>query len=608
MLPAVIDPPIILLPPGLTKCRTVRTAATQQSSDARERGRRTGWIGWLALGMKIVWCYPRTRAVQPCPYGVAMHELLQRIERLNEIGIALSAERDPSRLLETILRSAKDLTGADGGSLYLVRDDAVAFEIMSTDSLGIELGGTTGQPIPFDPLPLHVDGEPNETMVVTNCVLKERTINIPDTHTAEDYDFSGTRAFDQKTGYDTRAVLTVPMRNHENVVVGVLQLINPIEDGEIVPFSESTQRLAESLGSQAAIALTNKRLLDDLQELFVSFVRLIAEAIDEKSPYTGAHCRRVPELTMMLADAVHETDRGPLADFRMSEDERYALHIAGWLHDCGKITTPEYVMDKSTKLETIRDGIDEVATRFAALAAERRAEFAERIGAARATGDDDAADTLARERDAELEGLADDLEFLRRCNVGGEFMADEDLERVAGIARHTWTDSTGERRPLLTPEEVENLGIRRGTLNDEERRIIQHHMVATIRMLEQLPFPRHLENVPEYAGGHHERVDGGGYPRGLTREEMSVPARVMAIADIFEALSAADRPYKQAKTLSECLQIMGRMCEEGHIDPDLFRVFVDRGVYRDYAERFLLPEQIDEVDPGHLPGLQQATR
>ena len=192
---------------------------------------------------------------------------------------------------------------------------------------------------------------------------------------------------------------------------------------------------------------------------------------------------------------------------------------------------------------------------------------------------------------------------MRRCNIGGEFMADEDLERVAAIARRTWIDSTGESRPLLTEDEVENLGIRRGTLNDEERQVIQHHMVATIRMLEQLPFPRHLQNVPEYAGGHHERVDGRGYPRGLTREEMSVPARVMAIADIFEALSAADRPYKKAKTLSECLQIMGRMCEDGHIDPDLFQVFVEREVYMEYARKFLLPEQIDEVDPREIPGL-----
>jgi HD-GYP domain-containing protein (c-di-GMP phosphodiesterase class II) len=533
-----------------------------------------------------------------------MHDFLDKIERLNRIGIALSAERDSVRLLDIILHGAKELTRADGGSLYLVQDDdTLAFEIMSTDSLGIELGGSSGKPIPFDPLPLYVDGKPNETMVVTNSVLHERTINIPDAYDAEDYDFTGTRAFDQKTGYRTQSLMAIPMRNHEGVVIGVLQLINSIDNGRVVPFSDNYRRLAESLASQAAIALTNKRLLDDLQNLFESFTQLIAEAIDEKSPYTGAHCRRVPELTMMLADAAHETDSGPMSEFRMSNEERYALHIAGWLHDCGKITTPEYVMDKSTKLETIRDAIEEVAVRFAALGSEIRADYAERIADARLNGETAETERLATERDERLRELDEELEFLRQCNIGGEFMADEDLERVREIAVRQWTDAAGERRPLLREEEVENLGIRRGTLNGRERQVIENHMVTTLRMLNKLPFPRHLEKVPEYAGGHHERMDGKGYPQGLTRDEMSVPARVMAIADIFEALSAADRPYKKAKKLSECLQIMGRMCEDGHIDPDLFDVFVRREVYRQYADRFLTPEQLDEVDPDHIPGL-----
>jgi len=533
-----------------------------------------------------------------------MNDLIEKIERLNQIGIALSAERDPTRLMDIILHGAKELTRADGGSLYLVQDDdTLAFEIMSTNSLGIELGGSSGQPIPFDPLPLYVDGAPNETMVVTNSVLHGKTINIPDAYDAEDFDFTGTRAFDRKTGYRTQSLMAIPMRNHEDEIIGVLQLINCTEQGQVVPFHDSYQRLAESLASQAAIALTNKRLLDDLQRLFESFTQLIAEAIDEKSPYTGAHCRRVPELTMMLADAAHETDLEPMRDFRMNDEERYALHIAGWLHDCGKITTPEYVMDKSTKLETIRDGIEEIAVRFAALASQIRIDHAERIAEARLRGDPVEEERLVAERDALLGELDEELEFLGRCNIGGEYMADEDLERVRSIARRQWLDAAGEKRPLLTEQEVVNLGIRRGTLNAEERQVIENHMVATLRMLNKLPFPRHLQNVPEYAGGHHERMDGKGYPRGLTREQMSVPARVMAIADIFEALSAADRPYKKAKKLSECLQIMGWMCEEGHIDPDLFRVFVGHEVYREYADRFLKPEQIDEIDPDAIPGL-----
>jgi len=517
--------------------------------------------------------------------------------------VALSAERDTGRLLERILRSAKDLTAADGGTLYLVRDDrTIAFEIMSTDSLGLELGGSGGEPIPFEPLPLEVGGRPNESMVVTNCVVHERTVNIPDAYDAEGYDFSGTRAFDARTGYRTRSLLTVPMRNHEHEIIGVLQLINAIEAGAVVPFSPAAQQLAESLASQAAIALTNKRLLDDLRELFESFVRVIADAIDEKSPYTGAHCRRVPELTMLLADAAHGIDHGPLAGFRLDADERYALELAAWLHDCGKVTTPEHVMDKSTKLETIHDRIETVAARFAALAREIDLGYAASSGRAEARGDLAEVQRLERERQEQQARLADDLAFLRRANTGGEHMAAEDRDRVAKIAAREWRDADGNVQRLLSDDEVRNLQVARGTLNDEERGIIQHHVVATIRMLEQLPFPKRLRNVPEYAGGHHERVDGQGYPNGLRRDEMSIPARVMAIADVFEALSAGDRPYKPAKSLSECLGIMGRMCEEGHIDPDLFDVFVDSGVYRAYAERFLRPEQIDTVEPVSIPG------
>ncbi len=527
-----------------------------------------------------------------------MRDLLHRIERLNEIGVALSGEPDHTRLLETIVERARELTVADGGTLYLVHEDrTVTFEILRTASLGLALGGNTGEPIPFPALALEVDGRPNESMVVTHAVLRRETVNIPDAYYARGFDFSGTRAFDRRMDYRTRSLLTVPMCDHENSVIGVLQLINAMDGDRVVPFEPADQRLVESLASQAAIALSNKRLLDQQRALFEAFVRLIAEAIDEKSPHTGAHCRRVPELTMMLADAADATPDGALADFSMAANERYALWLAGWLHDCGKITTPEHVMEKSTRLETVHDRIETVAARCAALRQEIRTTAASAVAAAEARGDQSTAAAAATERDRALADLASDLAFLRAINEGGERMSASDRARIRRIAARHWTDADGVSRPLLTDDETNNLLVERGTLNGEERRIIEHHVVATINMLEALPFPKHLRNVTEYAAGHHERIDGRGYPNGLTRDEMSVPARAMAIADVFEALSAADRPYKPAKPLSECLRIMRDMRDEGHIDPDLFDVFVREGVYWRYAREYLNPEQLDEIDP-----------
>src|SRR5688572_1119420 len=275
-----------------------------------------------------------------------MQHLLERVERLNQIGIALSAEKDPARLLEMILRGAKELTGADGGTLYSVTPNrTLAFDIMATDSLGISMGGTTGKPIIFPHIPLYDEqNRPITNMVVTCAVHEGKTINIADAYDADGYDFSGTRKFDSQTGYRTSSLLTIPMKNHEDEIIGVLQLINAqnAETGEITAFSETDQQLAESLASQAAVALTTQRLISDLQKLFESFIQLIATAIDEKSPYTGSHCRRIPVLTMMLAEAVHNTSQGPLADFRMTQHDRYELETAAWLHDCGKVTSPEY--------------------------------------------------------------------------------------------------------------------------------------------------------------------------------------------------------------------------------------------------------------------------
>jgi hypothetical protein len=425
---------------------------------------------------------------------------------------------------------------------------ALKFEIVRTDSLAIRLGGTTGKPIDFPQLPLrHPDGRPNDSLVAAHAAVHDRTVNIADAYSADGFDFSGTRAFDERTGYRSRSFLTVPMKNHDGEPIGVLQLINAREPGtgEVTAFSEADQGLAESLASQAAIALTNRLLITQLERLFESFVNLINLAIDEKSPYTGGHCQRVPALTMMLAEAAHATTEGPLAAFRMTERDRYELKMAGLLHDCGKITTPVHVVDKATKLQTLYDRIGLVDTRFEVLKRDAELAALRRQLALRPVVDAHAETLTLASLQHEIHALDEDREFLRQCNVGSEAMRPEDQQRVRDIAAaRQWRSPQGVQTAFLSAEEVENLTIRSGTLNQAERDTINYHIVATIKMLETLPWPRHLKNVPEYAGGHHERMDGKGYPRGLTREQMSLQARMMGIADIFEALTAADRPYK----------------------------------------------------------------
>jgi HD-GYP domain-containing protein (c-di-GMP phosphodiesterase class II) len=531
--------------------------------------------------------------------------LLHRLKDLNEIGIALSQQRDLNSLLETILVAAMRITHADAGTLYLHEQEqrVLRFEILRNNTLDKAMGGTSGVPITFYPIQLYDDaGRPNHAMVVSHSALSGETVNIPDAYMAEGYDFSGTKKFDAKTGYRSQSFLTVPMRNHENEVIGVLQLINAQDQksGAIIPFSRDDQQLLESLASQAAIALTNRHLIDQLEELFEAFIQLINTAIDDKSPYTGGHCARVPALTMMLAEAVNRTELGPLKDFVMTDKDRRELKIAGLLHDCGKITTPVHVVDKATKLHTLFDRIQLLDTRFEVL--KRDAEIAMLREISAAGADVRRVEAACRNYTSRATQLDQDREFLHHCNVGSEAMSDEAQHRVHQIAAYQWRDGDGKASNFLSEDEVENLTIRAGTLTAGEREIINHHIDVTIKMLESLPWPRHLKNVPEYAGGHHERMDGKGYPRGLTREQMSVQARVMGIADIFEALTAKDRPYKKGKTLTESLTILGKFKLGGHIDPDLFDIFIREKVYLDYAKQFLAPEQIDSVDLDKIPG------
>ena len=527
--------------------------------------------------------------------------LEDRVKRLQAIGLSLSTEDDINVIFELIMEEAKNITNADGRTLYMISDDGktMKFEILRTDSMKFAQGGTTGVEITFPPMQLFDEaGNPNHSSIVSYSATTGKTVNIKDAYKEKGFDFTGAKNFDKSTGYRTKSVLSVPLKNHENDIVGVMQLINAtdIKTGKVISFSSDMQKQNESLASQGAVALTNKRLVKELKNLFESFIQLIATAIDKKSPYTGGHCERVPEITMLLADAVEKTTEGKYADFTMTEDERYELYLAGWLHDCGKVATPPHVVDKGMKLETITDRIEVMDTRFEVL--KRDVEIAklkkqiELMTEGSANGE---IKTLEEDLTTRIEELSLDQTFIQKTNRGGEFMEEEDQKRVADIGNYKW-NLEGEETNFFDEKDVRNLQIPKGTLLPEEREIINDHIVITIDMLNKLPYPKNLRKIPEFAGGHHEKLDGTGYPKGLKDEEMSVQAKMMAIADIYEALTAADRPYKDGKKLSDAMRIMGYMKNDYEIDADLFEIFVKEGVYKKYAKKYVDKNQIDDID------------
>jgi len=515
---------------------------------------------------------------------------MDNIEHFIEIGIALTSEKDHDSLLEKVLKSAMELANADGGTIYSIStDNELVFKTLLNQTLDIHLGGTSKDKIDYPNIPIFKYGECNDSAIVAISAASGKVINIDDVDACSDFDFSAAKAMDKKMNYHTKSVLTLPMKNHHDDLNGVIQLLNARDEkNQVIAFNNDIERVINSLTSLAAMIITNKELVDDMENLFNSFSQLIATAIDKKSPYTGGHCRRVPEITMMLAKACHRIKSGELQSFTMSDEDFNELSVAAWLHDCGKVATPEYVMDKAKKLETITDRIALVSARF---------EVAAR--------DIYNSQQLSKNEKAEqLKQLEYDREFIKKANTGGEFFNDDKIQRVYQIAKNYQVAIDGIKQSVLSEDEVYNLITKRGTLNAKERKIINGHMDITVEMLEAMPFPKHLQRVPEYACGHHEKMDGTGYPKGLKRDQMSIPARLMAIADVFEALTANDRPYKAPKKLSETLMIMGRMRLEDHLDPDLFMVFIKEKVYLEFAHQALDPSQLDEFDVNQIPGCQ----
>ncbi len=523
---------------------------------------------------------------------VFAEEQVSKLDELVRIGLALSAEKEIDHLFELIVNEARRNCNADGGTLYIrnEREDTLDFVIAQNDTLHIRMGGT-GDEISWPPVPLRKrDGTDNHRNVSAHCVLEGKPINVSDVYCAEGFDFDGTKQFDASTGYRSKSMLLVPLRNHEDEVVGVLQLLNAKDrrSGEVIPFAVGDEERIMSLASQAAIALTKMRLVRGLENLLFSFLQAIGHAIDEKSPYTNGHIIRVAEISEHLAEAVNAVADGPYGAVSFSSEQLAEIRLAAWMHDVGKITTPEHIIDKGTKLETLSDRIEVVRHRIEIL--KRDAEIRRLREALMQAGVD-----LPEGEGAAERALADDMDFVAAVNNGCEFVADEALERIRSL-RGVTLSVAGREIPLLSDDEVENLSVRRGTLTDHEMGVIRNHVNVTNSMLAKLSFPKKFARVPAYAAMHHEKLDGSGYPQGLHDADIPLPARMLAVADIFEALTAADRPYKTGKKMSEAMGIMAAMVKDNHLDGVLCDLLVESGLAMHYARKFLSEGQLDNFE------------
>ena len=535
----------------------------------------------ILLALAIVVAHYSINVISKTTTQGTIKEMEDQIRDLIEVGYSLTSERNFDKLMEKILLSAKKLSNADAGTLYILdeSDQTLKFTVVQTDSLNIKMGGTAGE-ITWPKLQMYKDAQPNRSMVAVVSALDKKLINIGDVYTTTDFNFDGTKAFDSNTGYRSKSMLVIPMTNHENDVVGVIQLINKKDKitGESIEFTPIDEDVISSMGSQAAVTISNMRLISELELLLDSFIKVIADAIDKKSPYTGKHIEKVAHITLDLVDAVN-ADETVFKDIHFTENERNQMRIAAWMHDMGKITTPDYIIDKATKLERVFDRIDLVELRFELLLKHILMEKME--------------GKISEEEYRKLKDkYEDDLIFLRGANVGGEFMKDEHIQRVKDIAEYEY-EICGEKRKMLTEDEVHNLTIAKGTITTEERNIINNHAQVSLDMLNLLPFPKKLKRVGEIAGGHHEKLSGKGYPLGLKGDEISFEARIVAIADIFEALTSHDRPYKRPNTLSTAFKILGFMVKDEELDPKLVDFFIQNKVYEKFAQENLLEEQKD---------------
>ncbi len=522
---------------------------------------------------------------------------VSHIERLTTIGKSLSSETNLQNIFDMILEEAIEFTNADGATIYEVSEDGknLVFEIVYTESLGIRMGGKAG-PVKWPMIPLYDEQDnPRLSHIVTSVFHSKKSLIFDDVYETQEYDISGMIKTDRDHNYRCKSMLTIPLKNHEDEVLGIIQMINARDKHKsIVPFTPEHTVMMDSLASQAAIALSNRKLIESLESLLMQFMRSIAHGIERKTKYTSDHIVRVANLTDMIAAKINDAPDGKYGTVHFTETELKELSMAGWMHDVGKIITPESIMDKSVKLETIFDRIEVVKLRFEVMSL-----IMHNIGIDMAIEEFDS--FLKTHLSPSVNSssyqqyLIDELAFLENVNHGTEFLADSDFERIEVLAQIKF-DYKGKEYYLINDNEKRNLQIRRGTLLAEEIKLMAEHVSVTWEMLSDITFPKKYKNVAFYASSHHEKLNGKGYPRGLTADEMPLQARIIAVADIYEALTAGDRPYKKAKTLSESLKIMATCVKFGELDGDILDFFLDSGLYMDYANRFMDDKQIDQID------------
>lgn len=496
----------------------------------------------------------------------------KRLRDLNRIGIALSAEHNLDLLLEVIVRKARHFTQADAGSLYIKEEDSLNFVVAQNDTLDRK----DPQRAPFKSSKLKISKE----SIAGYVAITGELLNIKDAYSlSKNTPYQFDSSFDRNMNYRTSSMLVVPMKDHQDEIIGVLQLINSLDkQGNLIPFEKEDEDLVSSLASQAAVAIRNAKLIKEIKNLFKSLVEYSVSAIDARSPHTAGHSRRVATYAMKVAKAINEEEEGPFAKTNFSNEELEELNYAAWLHDMGKIGVREYVLEKADKLSLGR--MEAIVNRFNYIKKSLESEAILKKNKFYEEGryHPEIFEELDQALSSNLRMLNEELAFIDKVNKPG-FLPDDDLQRLTSIKNKTYTDVDGQERPYLTDFEFENLSVRKGNLTAKEREEIQSHVQHTLNIVGKIPFPKNLAHIPEYAACHHEMLNGDGYPNKLKGEEISLQAKILSAIDIYDALTAADRPYKKAIPTEKALDILRFEVKDNHLDKDIVELFINKKLY-----------------------------